>query len=377
MRPPYSLKILLHGRNRFLPAVLAVALSAVMIAVQIGVLLGTLAVTSKPIDHAPADIWVAIRDVSSIELGHPVPESWMHRLEAQPEVERAESYLYEFVYWHKPGGGSVHACVVGSRLGPDALGALSDLAPEVRTRLTEPGAVVVDDSDLRRLGLKKGVGDTAEIVGHKVRVVGLVHGFKGVWGPYVFCSHETARRVLSFKFHTDQCEYLLARCRRARDVGPVVERLRRQYPDMAVATREGFSLRTRLYWLTQTRVGIALGLTSLLSLLVGLLITSQTLYAATAASLREYAVLRALGLPRWRLSGLVIAQSGWIGLAGVLLSVPAALLLGQVAGRIGAEVELPPWLLGGTTLLTLGIAAFSGLLALRSLRLAEPATLLR
>src|SRR5690348_17212351 len=74
LRLPYSLKILLHGRNRFLPAILAVALSAVMIAVQIGVLLGTLAVTSKPIDHAPAEIWVALRDVPSVELGHPVPE---------------------------------------------------------------------------------------------------------------------------------------------------------------------------------------------------------------------------------------------------------------------------------------------------------------
>ena len=96
MRRPYSLKILWHGRNRFLPAVLAVSFSAVLIAVQLGVLLGTLAVTSKPIDHASAHIWVGIRDVPSIELGHPIPESWLFRLQAQPEVEDAEGYLYEF-----------------------------------------------------------------------------------------------------------------------------------------------------------------------------------------------------------------------------------------------------------------------------------------
>ncbi len=45
-------------------------------------------------------------------------------------------------------------------------------------------------------------------------------------------------------------------------------------------------------------------------------VTSQTLYAATAASLREYAVLRALGIPRRRMAGMVMAQSLWVGLGG-------------------------------------------------------------
>ena len=35
------------------------------------------------------------------------------------------------------------------------------------------------------------------------------------------------------------------------------------------------------------------------------------------AALREYAVLRALGIPRWRMAGLVMAQSLWVGLAGI------------------------------------------------------------
>jgi putative ABC transport system permease protein len=373
MRRPYSLKILWHGRNRFLPAVLAVSFSAVLIAVQFGVLLGSLSVTSKPIDRAAAELWVAVRDVPSIELGHPVPESWLLRLQAQPEVEDAESYLYEFAYWQKPTGGAVHACVIGARLGQSSLGAVRDLPREVRIRLTEPGAVVVDAQELKRLGLKHGVGESAEILGHKVRVVGLVHGYKSIWGPYIFCSVQTARLLMPY-FRNDRAQYLLARCRNA---PAVAERLRRKYPEMAVATRGQFSLQTRLYWLTQTRVGLALGLTSLLALAVGLVITSQTLYAATAASLREYAVLRALGIPRRRISAMVLAQSFWIGLAGVALSLPVAFVLARIAGSIGAEVQLPPWLLAGTIAGTMTIALISGLMALRSLRLVEPATLLR
>ncbi len=376
MRWPYSLKILWHGRNRFLPAVLAVSFSAVLISVQFGVLLGTLAVTSRPIDHAEAQIWVGISGVPSIELGHPIPTSWMFRVQAQPEVEDVEGYLYEFAYWHKPTGGAVHCCIIGTRLESSSLGAVNDLTPAMRTLLTEPGAVVVDQMELDRLGLRQGVGETAEVMGRKVRVVGLIHGFKSIWGPYVFCSMQTARMLL-FQYTPDETQYLVARCRDSADVPAVVERLRRKYPEMSIIAQHDFSVQTRLYWLTRTRIGVALGLTSILALIVGLVITSQTLYAATAASLREYAVLRALGLPRWRLSVLVLEQSFWIGLAGVITSLPLALVLGRVAGSIGAEIQLPAWLFAGTILVTMTIALVSGLLALRSLRLVEPANLLR
>lgn len=372
----YSLKILWHGRQRFLPAVLAVAFSAVLIAVQFGVLLGTLAVTSRPIDHARAQIWVGIRNVPSIELGHPIPQAWLFRIQAEPEIEDVEEYLYEFNYWHKPAGGSEHCCIIGARLEGSAIGPVSDLTPEMRIRLTEPGSVVVDETELERLGLHHGIGETAEVVGHKVRIVGLVHGFKSIWGPYVFCSVQTARSLL-FQYRPDQTQYLLARCRPGADVPALVERLRRKYPEMAVLADHDFSIRTRLYWLTRTRVGLALGLTSVLALIVGLVITSQTLYAATAASLREYAVLRALGLPRWRIGALVLTQSFWIGLAGVAASLPMTMVLARLAGVIGAEVLLPEWLLGGTITVTMAIALVSGLLALRSLRLVEPANLLR
>jgi putative ABC transport system permease protein len=376
MRKLYSLKILWHGHQRFLPAVLAVAFSAVLIAVQLGMLLGTLAVTSRPIDHAAAQIWVGIRGVPSIELGHPIPESWMHRVQAEPEVEDAEEYLYEFNYWHKPTGGSEHCCVIGARLEDSALGFVSDLTPSMRIRLTEPGAVVVDDTEVARLGLRHGIGETAEVAGHKVRIVGLVHGFRSIWGPYIFCSMQTARTLL-FQYRPDQTQYLLARCRRGSDVPAVVERLRRKYSDMTVIAAHDFSLKTRLYWLTRTKIGLSLGLTSVLALVVGSVITSQTLYAAVTSSLREFAVLRALGLPRWRIAALVVAQSFWIGLGGVAISLPMALAIKRLASAIGAEMLLPLWLLAGTITVTMTIALLSGLLALRSLRFVEPANLLR
>jgi putative ABC transport system permease protein len=370
----YSLLILWHGRQRYLPALLAVAFSALLVALQAGLLLGTFSLVSAPVDHTEADVWVGCPGVVSADVGQPIPERWRSRLESMPEVVETEGYIEMYHPWTKPDGGSELAIIIGSRLDGPALGAVRELTPELRRRLAEPGAVVVDEADLGRLGLREGVGEVAQIFGNRVRVVGLVRGLKGLGGPYVFCSLETARRLV--RMAPDQVTYILARCRRPEDAAAVAARLR-SYPNLSAFTREEFSLRSRIHWLRMTGAGLALGCAALLGLVVGAVVTSQTLYAATAASFRELAVLRALGVPRWRLGALVLAQSMWIGVAGVSLALPAVFGLARGAGLLGAQVFLPPWVLGSAAAVTLATALVAGLTALRSLRLLQLANLLR
>jgi putative ABC transport system permease protein len=371
---PYSLTTLWHERSRYIPAVMAVGFSALLIALQCGLLLGLFSITSTPIDQARADIWVGDPGLLSVDVARPLPEAWLSRLARLPEVERVEIFLEGFTYWAKPSGGTELACVIGTRLDKDSLGASALLTPELRFRLTEPGSCVVDEGDLERLGIS-GVGDTAEVAGHRVRVVGLVRGVRSLIGPYVFCSVSTARPLLR-GHNEDQATYLLAKCWRPSDADAAVARLR-DYPDMSSFTSAEFSLRTRVHWLTRTKAGIALGCAAALGLLVGAAVTAQTLYAAVVASLREFAVLRALGIPRWRMSATVVAQAFWVGIAGVGLALPAVLGLAQLAHALGARVLLPYWLLAGAGAATLAMALLSGLAALRSLRRVEPSLLLR
>lgn len=370
----YSLKTLWHERQRYLSGVLAVAFSALLIILQSGLLLGLFAITSLPIDHTRADVWVGAPDVLSVDLGRPIPEAWLARVLAQPEVERAEVYLQSFLYWSKPSGGSELCIVIGSRLEDGALGAVRELTPEMRGRLTEPGSIVVDESEMERLGIQ-GVGSVAEISGRRVRVVGLVNGLRSLSGPYIFCSLSTARQLL-LRGVPDQTTYVLARCRRTEDAVAVVARLR-TYRNMSAFTSEEFSIRSRLHWLTKTKAGVALGCAAALGLLVGAVVTSQTLYAATVASLREYAVLRALGIPRWRMAMTVVAQAFWVGLAGTALAFPAVWCLAAGATALGVPVLLPAWLLIAAGVVTMSMALLSGLAALRSLSLVDPVLLLR
>ncbi|MBM4067725.1 MAG: FtsX-like permease family protein [Planctomycetes bacterium] len=371
----YSLATLWYERQRYLPGVLAVGFSALLIALQSGLLLGLFSVTSIPIDRSRADIWVGQPKVESVDLGRPIPESWQSYL-AYPEVERTESYIQGYAYWSKPApaGGMELCMLVGTRLGKDALGAVDGLKAEHRAALSEAGAVVIDKSEFKRLGIEK-VGETAEVAGKRVRVVGIVEGLRSIAGPYVFCSLETAHALL--KMPPGQTTFLLAKCKNPEDARSVVERLKNTTDKVDAFTSLQFSRKSRVHWLFKTKAGIALGLAAALGLLVGMVVTSQTLYAATAASLREYAVLRALGIPRWRMAATVVAQSFWIGVAGIVLSVPVIFALAKLGNLLGAKVDMPPWLLAGAVTVTMLMALVSGLMALRSLRMVEPVALLR
>ncbi|MFO0970438.1 MAG: ABC transporter permease [Gemmataceae bacterium] len=369
----YALTTLWHERQRFLPGILAVAFSALLIALQCGLLLGLFSITSIPIDMSNADIWVGHPEVPSVDLGRPIPESWMSYL-AMPEVDRIEPFMEGFAYWDKPTGGMELCVVIGSRLGPQALGAIKQLTPEHRTALTELGSVVVDRGEFGRLGLSK-VGDYAEVAGRRVRVVGTVTGLKSLAGPYIFCSIETSQMLL--RPPQEQVTFLLAKLRHKGEAKEVVERLEAYPKKIAAFTAEDFSLRSRLHWLLKTKAGVALGLAALLGLLVGAVVTSQTLYAATVSQLKEYAVLRAMGIPRWRMALSVLAQSFWVGIAGVAIALPMIFGLAEVGNEVGAKILLPIQLLAGAVVVTMTMAMLSGLWALRSLRLVEPVNLLR
>jgi putative ABC transport system permease protein len=259
------------------------------------------------------------------------------------------------------------------------LGAVPDLTPEIRRRLSKPGTVAVYDADLPLLGLERGAGEVGEIGSRRVEVVArMTEGHKGAGlMPGVFASLRTARLLVPSEEEGEQMTYLLARCRDPRASADVARRLGEQYPDMTVLTRAEFSRRTQLYWLTKTKAGLSLLFAALLGTLVGAVITSQTLYGAIMTSLPQYAVLRALGIPRWRLRALVLGQSSWVAVAGIALAMPAVFGLSWAAARVGIDVLLPGWLLVGTTVVTAAMALLSGLMVLPSLHLAEPITLLR
>lgn len=375
----YALQTLWHDKARYAAGVGAVAFSALLIVLQVGLLLGLFELTSVPVDHTSADIWVGSQDVKSVDLGVQIPTNTnMARLtEKKGLVGQPEIYLAMYANMTRPDGGMERCFVLGSSLDANAAGAPDVLPTHLRAALTLPNSIVVDESDVSRLQLT-GPGDNrAKIGGVEVTLVGTVRGMKSLAAPWVICSVTTARKLLAGFLQPDHTTYLLARTESPQRAKEIVAELRQEYPEMSVHTTAEFSLSCRWYWLTRTKAGIAIGYAALLGLMVGAVITAQTLYSATMASAKEFATLLALGIPRRKIYGLVMAQSWWVGVFGVAASFPVVWLLAQAAAAGGAKVVLRWEVLTGAALVTVGTALFSGLFALRSVRRIEPMSLLR
>jgi putative ABC transport system permease protein len=377
----YALLTLWHERQRYATGVLAVTFSAVLIALQCGLLLGLFKITSIPIDHesSPLDrtIWIGSTAVPSVDLGKPIPEYYLGRVANRPGVEMPERYIANFGNFTKPSGGTELCFLLGTQLDDDSAATADVLSPAMREALSEPYTIVCDESDIKRLALDHPL-NKPKINGKEVKLVGTVRGLKSLAAPWVFCSIYTAQQLMGFLLPRDHITYLVARCDTPERAKEVVKELKEQYgEDMSVYTAEQFSFESRYYWLTRTKAGAALGYAAFLGLIVGGFITAQTLYSATMASAKEFAILLALGIPRWRISLMVLQQSFWVGVIGIGLALPVCFGLRYAARQGNVDVDLRWEVMCGTAVVTTLMALGAGAWALRSVRRIEPMDLLR
>ena len=367
-----------YEAKRFLPAALAVAFSGLLMLVQLGLLLGMFGTVSTVIDYAKADLWVGFAATPSFDLGRPIAVRHETALRMHPEVVAVERLIVGYADWRNPNGQPTGGMLVGIDPGEESLGAPVSFTPEQRAALAEPGAVIVDEADAGKLGAR--VGEVVEINGRRARVVGLSTGFRSIGGATIFCSLYTAYLLLGPQSaDADSATYLLAKLRDPATAENVRDALqpRGEHPPYKVWTAPEFSVGSQLYWLLESGAGASFAFSSTLGLLVGIVITSQTLMAALIASLREYATLRALGVSRRRLSAVVLEQAFWIGVLGLGIAGLASVAVWMAANAYGVGMTFTWWAVLGTGAVTLGVALGAGLLALRALARVEPAVLLR
>jgi putative ABC transport system permease protein len=374
----YALQTLWHERVRYISGVAAVTFSAVLIALQCGLLLGLFKITSIPIDNTTADIWIGSTAVPSVDLGKPVPMSYLSRVDGLSGVVSVEPFIANFANFTKPPGGTELCFILAANLDPGSAGAATLLTEKQREALTMRYSIIVDESDVKRLGLDGSSGNKPKINGKDVTLVGTVKGLKSLAAPWIFCNLDTARQLMGPLLPHDHVTYLLVRTDTPARAKQLAAELRARYPDdMTAFTAEEFSTGSRMYWLTRTKAGLAIGYAALLGLIVGMVITAQTLYSATAANAKEFAILLALGIPRWRIYLMVLTQSFWVGVIGIGLAYPLCVGLRALAIQFNTDVDMRWEILAGTAVITVGMALLAGLFALRSVRQIEPMSLLR
>jgi len=371
-------KTLIYEWRKFLPAALAVAFSGLLLLMMTALMFGIFSSAGVYVSRSDGEIWAGYPGTQSVELGRPVPRDTEMWLRMDPAVVQVEPFQWIDGDWRGPAArGSVSVFVSG--IDPHSQGMMFArvLTQEQRARLLEPAAVIVDAADLPKLGLD--IGGSATLNGHRVHIAAAANGLRALGGVNIVTSIATARSLVADPADRDNIAYYIARLAPGSNAEAVRARLAEvgAMHRFAVWTHDEFAYNAATYWMFETGAGLGFLFLAGVVFLVGVVITSQTLFAAVASSVREYAMLNALGAGVAALRRVILEQAFWVGTIGILFGTIVSVSLAALAH--GQDVPIAFDYLAATAcaVLVMAIALISGLLAVGAINHLEPANLLR
>ena len=387
-----ALSTLLFEWRRYMAAVMALALSGLLVLAMTGVFIGIGKGFTAQIERSSADIIVMQPGAKNLMSGPSgVPRRFIPLVynntavvEVQPldrgwgQFQSVKNYdptmsQAERVRQGAPRQESVSVQIIDTM--PEAVTIPTDYSRELVDALRQPYTLAVDETALPKLGVK--LGEKALFNGSTVTVVGVTRGYPNMMQPTVVMSRDSLR--------------MLGQGATGARVGPLMVKLR----DPAQAERVAAELNTMGdgQWKAWTRQELAdanasamfeegilviiIGGCVVLGTIIGVAITWQTLRGAIMANIKEFASLRALGVGMGSLNRIVMELSFWVGVVGVGAAILLTWLVSLLAAANAVIIALPPVLLvvvGGGLIV---IAMLSGLLSMGVLKKSQPADLLR
>jgi putative ABC transport system permease protein len=173
----------------------------------------------------------------------------------------------------------------------------------------------------------------------------------------------------------DQIEVGLITLKPGKDAEQVRSQLAAGLPnDVLVLTVDGFADIEKNYWAEGTGIGFIFGLGAVVGFIVGIVIVYQILYSDVSEHLPEYATLKAMGYNDRYLLAVLLQEALFLAILGYL---PAFLLSLGVYQLTFAATMLPLSMTVERAInvfvLTVIMCSFSGAIAMRKLRTADPA----
>jgi len=276
-----------------------------------------------------------------------------------------------FSDWRTESGEVTPVFIVGGDVKADALQPWNIVEGDVRT-LSQWGTVAVDRSYFDRLGIKK-LGETAEIRGHKVKVVALTDGIRSfTTTPYVFVDQKDAR------FYTgtlpSKASDLIIRLKGDADRGKTIAAIRDRIGDAEVLSTDQFRKRSRSFWLFGTGAGAALFAGAILGVIVGTVIVAQTLYSSTKDHISEFATLRAMGSSNNYIYNVIIYQALLNAVIGFIIAAGIGYEVVRMTEKSALPIVITPWLIVALFVLTVVMCVASGIVAIIRVVRIDPAS---
>ena len=174
-----------------------------------------------------------------------------------------------------------------------------------------------------------------------------------------------------------QVDYGVVRCQRDADPAAVAKRLQKMLGEnVIVETRADFLASERNFWGKNTPIGLIFWVGTMIGFVVGLIICYQVLATDIGDHMGEFATLKAMGYPTSFFTAVVVVQALLLSLVsfvpGLLIALTAFSIINLSSGLIMfLNLQRTASVLG----LTVAMCVISGIIAVRKLLSADPASL--
>ena len=376
-----ALATLVYEWRRYLAAVTALALSGLLVLAQVGLFSGLIDSSMAAVNRARADIFILDPKTDDLVQGwSSLPRRVEPVIYLNPEVVEVASAERTGGAWvNRPAPGrdqtQSYVSISAVDTAPHAVTLPNDYPDAVRVALMEPYAVAIDQSDLKRLGVK--LGDTASLRGKAVYVRAVLHGYQSTEQAAVVVSRDTMS--------------MIARNPPGGPTGPLMVKIK--HPERAAAVRDQLNKASGGAYRAWTRqelvqtdqqgmmkvqiIGMLLSASVFVAVLIGIGVTSQTMRGAILSNIKEFASLRALGISMGSLRLIVMELSAWVGVAGLLAAGALTTLTGLIASSLGLPMIFFAKAVIWVCVMMMTIAIVSGAMSMGVLKKSQPADLLR
>ncbi len=387
-----ALATLIYEWRRYMAAVMALALSGLLVLAMTGVFIGIGQSFTAQTERSSADVIVMRPGVTSMISGPSgVPRRFIPLVYNHPEVVEVQSFYttggtFQSVKDYNPTVSAaerarqkaptqkfVMAGIIDTR--PGSVTIPVDYSQELVDALRQPFTIAVDETSLPTLGVK--LGDKALYNGQTVTVVGVLRGYPSMMQPMIVLSRDTLR--------------MMGQGDSGPRTGPLMVKIRNPARTETVAAE--LNAMGKGQWKAWTRQELAeanagamfeegilviiIGGCVVLGIIIGVAITWQTLRGAIMANIKEFAALRALGVGMVSLRRVVVELSFWVGCVGVAAAIGLTWLVKLFAAANAVIIGLPIPLLAIVGIGLILISIGSGMLSLGVLKNSQPADLLR
>jgi putative ABC transport system permease protein len=370
-----GLRMALHDRMKFAAALIGVVFAVLLSNQQAATFLAIVNRNVMVVDANPdVDLWITPPQTEILQPGKLLSQAPLNQARGMPGVAWAEPILIGGATISRPEGGSEQAVLIGTR-GPAWKGGPFNMVAGSADALAEPDSMIFEDSDREKFG-GINLGSVREVNGRRIKVVGFTWGLVP-FGPssYTFADFDLARQLMHTD--TDQSSVILVGLEPGADRAKVARELQKRMGAEQVSTRDEFRRTLVNYMLTKTPIGVVLGSSTAIGLLVGFVMVALTMFSAVLDNLREFGTLKALGATTLDLARLLWVQAIVYGLIGAAVG---SVLVGRVATATRSAqiaMQLPPVLLLSTAGVAVVMCLVASSVAVLRVRAIEPAMVFR